>query len=74
MQSMNEGPLKDPEHVPIVNVVDMKVVSESLDIRDSVTTSWAVANDFVVWANTPRAGEIHGFLKLRFLRYEISVR
>jgi hypothetical protein len=49
-----------------VNVVDMKVVSEGLDIRDSVTTSRAVADDFVVWANTQRAGEIHGFLKLRF--------
>jgi hypothetical protein len=48
---------------PIVNVVDMKMVSESLDIRDSVMTSRAMAGDFVVWPNTQRAGEIHGFLK-----------
>ena len=49
-----------------MNVVDMKVVSEGLDIRDSVTTSRAVANDFVVWPDTQRAGEIQCFLKLRF--------
>ena len=53
-------------HVPIVNVVDMKVVSQSLPVRDNIATSRAVAEDLVIWPNTQRAGEIQGLLKLRF--------
>ena len=53
-------------HVPIVNIVDMKMVSQSLPVCDNIVTSRAVAEDLLIWPNTQRAGEIQGFLKLRF--------
>ena len=53
-------------HVPIVDIMDVKVVSQSLSVRDNIVASRAVAQDFVIWPNTQRAGEIQGLLKLRF--------
>jgi hypothetical protein len=54
------------ERVPIMNIMDVKVVSESLSVRDNIVTSRAVAEDLVIWPNTQRAGEIQGLLKLGF--------